>query len=398
MGTGTSKIGLTHSREAVSEVAESALPRTLKQEATQRDQVTLAENVFHSMLVLERRRAERSRKPFVLMLLDAMPENGLATSLLGQALEVIASTKRETDLVGWYKNGSIVGVIFTEISSPTAEDAVPLTDVLRDKISGALMKFLGREKAAKIAISLHVFPESWDQNHKGWVADRKLYPDLNYANPGKKLPLIIKRVMDIVGSGLLLLIISPFLAVIAIAIKLGSKGPVIFKQERLGQLGKRFSCLKFRTMYANNDPKIHQEYISQFIAGKQESANKVEGQQPIYKITNDPRITPIGRFLRKSSLDELPQFWNVLRGEMSLVGPRPPVPYEFEIYDPWHRRKVLEVKPGVTGLWQVSGRSRTRFDEMVRLDLRYCQSWSIWLDIKILLATPGAIFSGDGAY
>jgi exopolysaccharide biosynthesis polyprenyl glycosylphosphotransferase len=398
MGSGTSKLRLTRNSEAVSQVSDSAPARTLKQEAAQRDQVTLAENLFHSMLVLERRRAERSRKPFVLMLLDAMQENGGAAHLLRQTLDVISSTKRETDLVGWYKNGSIVGVIFTEISAPTVEECGSLTEVLRNKVSGALTKFLGREKAAKIAISLHVFPETWDQNHKGWVADRKLYPELSQSNPGKKLPLIVKRVMDIVGSGLLLLIISPILAVIALAIKLGSKGPVIFKQERLGQLGKRFHCLKFRTMYANNDPKIHQEYISKYIAGQKESANQVEGQQPVYKITNDPRITPVGRFLRKSSLDELPQFWNVMCGQMSLVGPRPPVPYEFEIYDPWHRRKVLEVKPGVTGLWQVSGRSRTRFDEMVRLDLRYCQSWSLWLDIKILLATPGAIFSGDGAY
>jgi exopolysaccharide biosynthesis polyprenyl glycosylphosphotransferase len=398
MAIGSSNFDLTQNREAVSTVSDAVPQRSFGQETSQRELVTLSENVFHSMLLLERRRAERSRKPFVLMLLDAMPENRAARSLLEQAMEIIASNKRETDLTGWYKAGSIAGVIFTEITSVSAEEAAPLAEVLREKMSGILLKYLGREKAAKIAISIHVFPESWDQNHKGWVADNKLYPELNKANSAKKLPQVIKRVMDIVGSGMLMLVISPILALIAIAIKLTSKGPVVFKQERLGLLGKRFYCLKFRTMYTNNDPKIHQEYVSQYIAGKQQSSNQGTGAQPVYKITNDPRVTSVGRLLRKTSLDELPQFWNVLRGEMSLVGPRPPVPYEFEIYDPWHRRKVLEVKPGVTGLWQVSGRSRTRFDEMVRLDLRYCQSWSLWLDIKILLATPGAIFSGDGAY
>ena len=151
-------------------------------------------------------------------------------------------------------------------------------------------------------------------------------------------------------------------------------------------------------MYTNNDSRIHQEFIQQFIAG-QAGTNKIEpGKTGVYKITNDPRITAVGRFLRKTSLDEFPQFWNVLRGEMSLVGPRPPVPYEFQVYDTWHRRRVLEVKPGVTGLWQVSGRSRMSFDDMVRLDLRYSQCWSLGLDLRILMATPRAVLGGEGAY
>jgi lipopolysaccharide/colanic/teichoic acid biosynthesis glycosyltransferase len=150
-------------------------------------------------------------------------------------------------------------------------------------------------------------------------------------------------------------------------------------------------------MYSNNDPKIHRDYVERFIAGKAMEARSDSGSM-VYKITNDPRITPVGRLLRKISFDEIPQFWNVLCGDMSLVGPRPPVAYEFRVYDIWHRRRVLEVKPGVTGLWQVSGRSRTSFDDMVRLDLRYSQSWSLWLDLKILAATPRAVLSGDGAY
>jgi lipopolysaccharide/colanic/teichoic acid biosynthesis glycosyltransferase len=149
-------------------------------------------------------------------------------------------------------------------------------------------------------------------------------------------------------------------------------------------------------MYSNNDPKIHQEYVSQLIKGQADQAKS--GQSGVYKLTNDPRVTPLGRFLRKTSLDELPQLFNVLSGEMSLVGPRPPVPYEFEQYDIWHRRRVVEVKPGITGLWQVMGRSKTTFDDMVRLDLKYVKIWSIWLDLKILLRTPMAVVSGEGAY
>jgi lipopolysaccharide/colanic/teichoic acid biosynthesis glycosyltransferase len=228
-------------------------------------------------------------------------------------------------------------------------------------------------------------------------ADVSLYPDLTQQGSRKRLPLIAKRAIDVAGSAALLLVLSPIFAAIAIAIKLSSEGPVFFAQERLGQFGAPFKCLKFRTMYSNNDPKIHRDYVERFIAGKAMEARSDSGSV-VYKITNDPRITPVGRLLRKLSFDEIPQFWNVLCGDMSLVGPRPPVAYEFRVYDIWHRRRVLEVKPGVTGLWQVSGRSRTSFDDMVRLDLRYSQSWSLWLDLKILAATPRAVLTGDGAY
>ena len=353
----------------------------------------LAENVFHSMLTLERRRAERSRKPFVLMLLDANLEKGIAEEILRQAVDIVVASKRETDLAGWYKQGAILGIIFTEVS---LDGELPITETLRAKIETAFVKHLGRDRAAMIAISVHIFPESWDRDGSGWIADSKLYPDLKRKSSRKRLPLVIKRVIDIVGSAALLLVLSPFLTLIMALIKLTSKGPVIYKQERLGRFGARFKCLKFRTMYSNNDPKIHQEYVQKFIAGKDGLNNSEGSDKPVYKLVKDPRVTFVGGLLRKTSLDELPQFWNVLRGDMSLVGPRPPVPYEFEVYDIWHRRRVLEVTPGVTGLWQVSGRNRTRFDEMVRLDLRYCQTWSIWLDLKILAKTLGKVVRSEG--
>lgn len=391
MGNSNLRITFSGTRDSQLKTPESDHPRRM--DNSHREELLL-ENVFHSMLTLERRRAERSRKPFVLMLLDANLETGPAEEILLQAVDVVVASKRETDLVGWYKHGAILGIIFTEVS---IEGEVPVTDTLRTKIETAFIKHLGRERAARIAISMHVFPEAWDKNSSGWIADSKLYPDLNRKNSRKRLPLVIKRAIDIAASGALLLVLSPFLLVIMALIKLSSKGPVIFEQDRLGQFGVRFKCLKFRTMYTNNDPKIHQEYVQQFIAGKDGLDNSQGAEKPVYKLVKDPRVTWVGSFLRKTSLDELPQFWNVLRGDMSLVGPRPPVPYEFEVYDIWHRRRVLEVRPGVTGLWQVSGRNRTRFDEMVRLDLRYCQTWSIWLDLKIILATPWAVFNGGGA-
>ena len=150
-------------------------------------------------------------------------------------------------------------------------------------------------------------------------------------------------------------------------------------------------------MYIDNDASLHREYVLKLIAGDATREPSKANGSGLYKLTNDKRITPVGRFLRRTSLDELPQFVNVLAGDMSLVGPRPPIPYEVASYRTWHRRRVLEVKPGITGLWQVSGRSRVKFDEMVRLDLRYARSWSLWLDLMILIRTPRAVVLGAGA-
>jgi lipopolysaccharide/colanic/teichoic acid biosynthesis glycosyltransferase len=357
----------------------------------------LAETTFHALLTHERRRAERSRKPFVLMLLEmhALHAKSVGATFSERVKSAISRATRETDLIGWYEDGRILAVIFAELN--VAEDT-PVAELLRSKVETVLRDSLGTKAAAKIVITTHIFPESWNQNGTGHSADLKLYPDLHEKASKKRVPIVIKRGIDILGSALLLLLLSPILAVVALAIKLTSKGPVVFEQERLGQFGTKFKCLKFRTMYANNDPKIHREYVQNFIAGETKGANSNGYEPVVYKLTNDPRVTAVGRFLRKTSLDEFPQFWNVLRGEMSLVGPRPPVAYEFEMYDYWHRRRVFELKPGVTGLWQVNGRSRTCFDDMVRLDLRYSQTWSLWLDLKILLATPLAVVAGSGAH
>jgi lipopolysaccharide/colanic/teichoic acid biosynthesis glycosyltransferase len=183
---------------------------------------------------------------------------------------------------------------------------------------------------------------------------------------------------------------------IALVIKLSSKGPVLFRQQRVGQYGRCFTFLKFRSMYTDNDPTVHKEFTTKLIAGEIKH-DPFQGNKAIYKLTNDKRITRVGKLLRRTSLDELPQLINVFKGDMSLVGPRPAMPYELAAYRTWHRRRVLEVKPGITGLWQVTGRSSVDFDEMVRLDLRYATSWTLWLDLKILVCTPRAVIGGTGA-
>jgi lipopolysaccharide/colanic/teichoic acid biosynthesis glycosyltransferase len=203
--------------------------------------------------------------------------------------------------------------------------------------------------------------------------------------------------MDIAGSALILILCAPLLLMIALAIKASSKGPVLFRQQRVGQYGQSFVFLKFRSMHTDNDHSVHREYVTKLIAGEAEHKPFNVNGDGIYKLTNDARVTRVGKFLRRTSLDELPQLVNVLKGDMSLVGPRPAIPYELAAYQTWHRRRVLEVKPGITGLWQVTGRSSVKFDEMVRLDLRYATSWSPWLDFKILMRTPGAVISGAGA-
>ncbi len=231
-----------------------------------------------------------------------------------------------------------------------------------------------------------------DEIEEGWfiekITTRKIFYDF------------IKRVIGIFLSITSAVIFLPFFIVIAILTKLSSRqGPVIFKQERIGLSRKKFTFWKFRSMYVNSNSEIHRSYVEQLIKnGSPNDPTATQEHEKTYKITNDPRVTPVGKFLRKTSIDELPQLINVLKGEMSLVGPRPPIPYELWSYDIWHKRRVLDIKPGITGLWQVKGRSRTTFDEMVRLDLKYIREWSLWLDIKILLQTPWAVFSSKGAY
>ena len=321
----------------------------------------------------------------------------LRTDRKGVALEqmsaVLSLSTRETDIRGWYRKDSVLAVILTEFGSADVSSAL---NTVFGKVDSALRAKLGACQVNQVHISFHVFPDDLGRP-KGGSVDFSLYPDFLQERQTKKAARLIKRAIDIAGSLAALILLWPLWLAVAIAIKLTSKGPILFKQTRLGQYGVRFTFLKFRSMYFPNDPKIHQDYVTRLISG-QDDGGQGDANGGVYKIKDDPRITPVGRFLRKSSLDELPQFINVLKGEMSLVGPRPPIPYEVEAYDPWHRRRFLEVKPGITGLWQVNGRSKLKFDDMVRLDLKYARTWSLGLDFKILLKTPRAVFFREGAY
>lgn len=204
---------------------------------------------------------------------------------------------------------------------------------------------------------------------------------------------LVKRAFDTTAAALALVLLSPLWVLMALLIKLDSKGPVLYRQERVGMDGRIFLFLKFRTMRADSDDAAHREFQRKYIAGRPET-NLGDQSRPVYKLHDDPRVTRTGRWLRRTSLDELPQLLNVLRGDMSVVGPRPPIPYEVEAYALWHRKR-LDMKPGMTGLWQVSGRNRLSFDEMVRLDLFYIENWSLWLDLKIMLRTLPVLVRGE---
>ena len=386
----------TDPKEKVLNARRMALPDAppAARSASSQSNTVVDEESFHRMIALERKRTERSRKPFVLMLLDAgnfLPsdKNG---RVLNNLLSALSLSTRETDVTGWYKDQCIVGVMFTEIGSG---DRGSILSTMMSRVSETLRNNLSLESFGQISISMHVFPEEWDQETV--QGNPTLYPDLARRDKAEKIDRSTKRMMDIVASAAALVLFAPLFFLVAALVKLSSRGPVFFKQERLGQFGKEFTFLKFRSMYVNNDHKIHAEFMKKVINGDHDGKTE-DGSEPVYKMINDPRITKVGRFLRRTSLDELPQFFNVLRGDMSLVGPRPPLAYECQEYDLWHRRRVLEVKPGVTGLWQVRGRSRIRFDDMVRLDLQYVRNWSLWLDIQILMQTPKAVLFGGDAY
>jgi lipopolysaccharide/colanic/teichoic acid biosynthesis glycosyltransferase len=393
----------------------------------------LAQKDFATRLRHERLRSERSGSPVALVIIDfaglldfVVEKNAASPRVFVRHLaDILRTYTREIDLKGWYPEGK-VALLAADTNERSAQ-------VLVKNIAGLIR----REASSKAALGeddlIRFISISSVERGRGYLAsppgpascyshefscpapDELCRPGGNgtmclVTAPwpfafevlgqirGKELQLKVKRAMDIFGSLTGILLFCPLMLVIAPLIKLTSHGPVLFRQERLGLLGKRFTFLKFRSMRAACDPSLHKAYVTKLIKGENSEVNKGTPDQAVYKITHDPRVTPIGTFLRKSSFDELPQFFNVLKGDMSLVGPRPPIPYECDQYKRWHCRRVLEVKPGITGLWQVSGRSSTTFDEMVRLDLKYMHTCNLWLDIKILFKTFWAVISAKGGY
>jgi lipopolysaccharide/colanic/teichoic acid biosynthesis glycosyltransferase len=362
-------------------LARATAPNTTGDSAAIDRALVLDEAMFRTVIDRERKRADRFGQKVVLLLVSAAggPAIPVRWSRIAGALGAV---RRPSDVIGWFARDTVLGIILPDVTSADAS----LADELLRRFRRQLDRHLGPGDALRLSIRLRVHPGPWTVVER--VADappreRIVYP-------------LIKRACDVFGSATGLLLLSPLLVIVAALVKLSSKGPVFFRQARVGHKEQSFTMFKFRTMCVGADPALHQAYVSSFIHGGDGATTTTGGAAP-FKIVHDPRVTRIGSILRKTSIDELPQLWNVLRGEMSLVGPRPPLDYEVEQYEPWHRRRVMDVKPGLTGLWQVTGRSCTTFDQMVRLDLRYAKTCSLWGDLKILLATPAAVISGKGA-
>jgi len=241
--------------------------------------------------------------------------------------------------------------------------------------------------------------------------DRDMLRESSGADAEKRLHAIARRAVDLAIAVPVLIVLSPFLLIIALAIKLDSPGPAIFVQRRVGgelrsalddsvRGVRAFNFYKFRSMYKDATSDRHRKFIEAYMANDHEAMAALQegevSEDNKYKMVGDPRVTRVGHFLRKTSLDELPQFWNVIKGDMSLVGPRPAIPYEVEMYKPWQWKR-LEAMPGLTGLWQVTRRSSATFDDMVKLDIWYVEHESLWLYLKILAMTPFAVLKGKGA-
>ena len=256
-------------------------------------------------LSLERKRSERSGTGFVLVLLDStrlLKSQGGRQAIEG-ALLALSRSSRDTDIQGWFKDGATIGVIFTELALDADERSI--ATALLSKVTMALTSALSLRQMHGISLSLHAFPESWDEDNLA-NPDESIFDAPLYQHWPDRLPYLAKRLMDVVGSSVALAFCLPLFAGISIAIKLTSKGPVFFCQKRLGQSGRKFTFLKFRSMYVNNDATIHRDYVKRFIANANGCGQTREGQST-YKLTADPRVTPVGSFLRKTSLDELPQ-------------------------------------------------------------------------------------------
>jgi lipopolysaccharide/colanic/teichoic acid biosynthesis glycosyltransferase len=347
-----------------------------------------SEDYFREMLVMERKRTERSQKPFLFALVNIDSSYKITRdSQFSKKIRLfIQASTREIDIKGWYDRHHSIGIIYTEYNPQSKE-------TLLAKIRAGLDASFGAELSKYMTITSTSFPEIIKEPEKeDAVADSRFYPSPHKRIETNKVARVIKRCIDMTGSLVAILLFSPFFIIVPIIIKFTSKGPVFFMQKRVGQGGRLFTFLKFRSMRVQKDCSVHKEFIKQYI--KRSDSTLKSGGQKIYKMKNDPRVTPIGKFIRKTSIDELPQLFNVLIGDMSLVGPRPAIPYEVEEYDTWHKRRVLEVKPGITGYWQVKGRSTTSFEAMVRMDLQYIRQWSLLWDFKLICQTPFAVFRG----
>lgn len=344
---------------------------------------TLPLEAFLNDLHREKRRAERSRAPLSMVLYRL---GGASTESARQAerlVELLYREKRVTDFIGH------VGDDLVTVLCPDTDAA---------GVTGFMRKIDSKADALPIAAIAATYPDVlFDSIAEGRSAPREIQPFIADPATGQSdRAYALKRLLDVSGALMALCLLAPVMLVVAMAVAASSRGPIIFKQTRVGRGGFPFTFYKFRSMRADSDDRVHRDFVSTHInAGNDAAAS--DGLEGVFKIKVDPRLTPVGRFIRRTSIDELPQLFNVIKGDMSLVGPRPPIPYEAAQYQAWHLRRLLSVKPGMTGIWQVEGRSRVPFNEMVRMDLRYIRNCSLGLDLRILARTIPVVLSCDGA-
>ncbi|MEJ5377799.1 MAG: sugar transferase [bacterium] len=398
--------------------------KTYSHQHTQSPKAVCGRENFLQRLREERSRCDRNGHCFSLLLisLEQAMGSGVELGFLVQALRNFSRTTRLSDVLGWYGEAEL-GLLLPDT---TEQEAQKVLERLRGFLAGMERCALGALAEQGQAFRILEYPKTLTENLLGNDSGQVTAADgcqcqgglgnsgaqdcsadwgfLECTSPcaGRvkssfwgRMDSLARRCLDLLGGSLALVFLGPVMLVIAAGIKLTSPGPVLFRQTRMGQNGKSFTFLKFRTMYHNCDQSLHREYVTRLIENRAET-HDLKGKT-FFKLARDPRVTPLGRILRITSLDELPQLFNVLKGEMSLVGPRPPIPYEVEHYKSWQLRRLLEARPGITGLWQVCGRATTTFEEQVRLDLRYVEKQCLWLDLWILLKTFKAVFTTRGA-
>jgi lipopolysaccharide/colanic/teichoic acid biosynthesis glycosyltransferase len=333
----------------------------------------LDEPSFRTAIARERSRTDRSSQPFHLMLveLEGQPDHPLCDEMFSALSRCI----RDTDILGWYVSKAIIGILFTEVSA-RERCAMPAAQVVR--AMEVLRETAVLNQISRVAISCQSYPDS---SRCGACSEQQFavfYPDIWAQRRRQRVALIAKRIIDITVSFVALVVLSPVFALIALLIRFSSAGPVIHRQERIGRFGKTFNLLSFRSTRVEpkpgrRDPKEH------FVGRKDLNRTKAVAEE-----SGDSSVIPTRGFLHRYGFDELPQLINVLRGDMSLVGPRPPRRYEFQESQFWHRHRVIMTKPGITGLCQIQRHRQMPFEEIVRLDLEYARNWSIWLDLRIL--------------
>jgi lipopolysaccharide/colanic/teichoic acid biosynthesis glycosyltransferase len=344
----------------------------------------LPEYHFLQQLRREKRRSDRTGSPFSLVTVrvDAGMPSAAETALLGRLL---ARRVRETDVVGFTNGG--VGIL------------------LADTDAAAAKAFIDRlEKQARLtdlAVTSSTYPEllfgALTDEAVERASVRPLFLDIRPDRRGS-FALVTKRVVDVAAAGVGLLLLSPAMLATALLVRASSPGPIIYKQARIGWQGTPFILYKFRSMICNADENVHREYVTRLIKAPPTQADDNGPSTSWTKLEKDPRITPIGHFIRKTGIDELPQLFNVIKGDLSIVGPRPPLPYEAKYYQAWHLRRIFECRPGITGLWQVSSCSTVSFADMVRLDIEYVRSWSLLLDLRIAFRTLAVVVNRCGAH